>query len=158
MELYRSALGRAGLDEAAIEERLDWSFCQKQVIVRGTDEEAREEAFRRIALLVDTTRLADARTAHLKADSRMRTSVNASNTDAGEFFEKAFIVGSPATVSDELQRYADAGIRHLALYFNFSYMSSEEADVSIDLFMDEVFPHFDAGAATGDGLAAAPLS
>ncbi|MFJ8025714.1 LLM class flavin-dependent oxidoreductase [Streptomyces sp. NPDC096311] len=151
LALYRDGLVEAGLDDQAIEERLEWSFCQKQVIVRDSDDEAREEAFKRIRLTEEYAGRIQGKVAHLRPDNRMRTIVTAANTEAAEFFEKAFIVGTPATVRAELQRYAEAGIRHLALYFNFGFMTSGEADRSIDLFLDEVYPHFrqDAVASAG---------
>jgi alkanesulfonate monooxygenase SsuD/methylene tetrahydromethanopterin reductase-like flavin-dependent oxidoreductase (luciferase family) len=142
LAIYRSGLEAAGLDGDAIAERMEWSFCQKQVIVRETDEEAREEALSRMASLKQFAQDLTARAPELSTSKRTASVHYADSAMANDFFDQAYIVGSPATVGDELARYQAAGIRHLALYFNFTFMTTEESDASIDLFMREVFPQF----------------
>jgi alkanesulfonate monooxygenase SsuD/methylene tetrahydromethanopterin reductase-like flavin-dependent oxidoreductase (luciferase family) len=142
MERYREGLETSGLDEDAIEERMMWSFCQKQVIVRDSDQEARDEALRRIDTLKQYAERLHARAPHLHTDKKTASVHYADSAMAEGFLDQAYIVGTPDTVRAELQRYADAGIQHLALYFNFTFMTTAEADGSLDRFMDKVFPSF----------------
>jgi len=142
MVVYEAGLRRSGLGSEEIEERLDWSFIQKQVIVADSDEEARAEAFRRMEAL---NAFAAATRAHVpdvaQAEQLQPVSSAVSTRSPERFFEMAYIAGSPETVRAELQRYADIGIRHMALYFNFAHMSTEVADRSIELFLEDVLPH-----------------
>lgn len=144
--LYRAALDESGLHKAEIEDRLDWSFCFRNVIVRATDEEAREEAVRRIGALGEFAKVASAAIpgGALKA-------VIGPTSEPEKFIAEQYIVGSPQTVLDEFKRYEDAGVRHLATLFNFGFMTPAEADSSIDRFMDKVFPAF-ASSASKSGL------
>lgn len=136
-DAYRSGLAESGLTAEEMEDRLLWSFCQRQVIVRETDEEARAEGLERIRLLGEYGR----RTSAYIPGGALRAVIGPTS-EPEEFLRKQFITGSPDTVRAELQRYADAGIPHLALHFNFSFMTAEESDSSLDLFLAEVLPTF----------------
>jgi alkanesulfonate monooxygenase SsuD/methylene tetrahydromethanopterin reductase-like flavin-dependent oxidoreductase (luciferase family) len=55
----------------------------------------------------------------------------------------AAIVGSPATVREEIERLADAtGINYLAPAIAWGGLSQQQAMRSLKLFADEVMPHF----------------
>jgi len=141
-EAYQAGLGRSGLSQEEIEDRLDWSFVQKQVIVAETDEEAREEAYRRMEALDAFNASLQAHVAHIKqAEQLQPLAANFHRKSREEFYDMSYITGTPETVRAELQRYADGGIRHMAMYLNFSFMAPEVADRSIELFIDEVLPH-----------------
>lgn len=135
--LYRSALGESGLSPAEIEDRINWSFCFRNVIVRNTDEEAHAEAVRRIGMLGE---FAKQKSAVIPGGALK--AVIGPTSDPEQFIREQYIVGSPTTVRDAFKRYEDAGIRHLATLFNFGFMTPDEADSSIDRFMDKVFPAF----------------
>jgi alkanesulfonate monooxygenase SsuD/methylene tetrahydromethanopterin reductase-like flavin-dependent oxidoreductase (luciferase family) len=81
--------------------------------------------------------------ARLEQAGQLKTLATAADMEYETYFNKAFIAGTPETVRAELQKYGDAGIRHMALWFNFGFMTAEEADRSLDLFMEEVYPKLD---------------
>jgi len=145
-DAYVAGMEGAGLTEAEIEDRLDWSFHQKNVIVGPTDEWAREESFRRIARLEEFNSDLQANLRDVEGADDLRPVITVGTVSAEAFFEKSFIAGTPETVRAELQRYADIGVRHMAMYFNFGFMPSEISNQSIDLFLDEVYPHLASGA------------
>lgn len=140
LELYQRGLQQSGLDAAAIEDRLDWSFCQKNIIVRDTDAEARAEAMRCIERHQAFARRLKGYlpTPADDPDAPSKRFVHVATPE--DFFARGYVAGSPATVRAELERYLQAGARHLALEFHFGFMTIEESDASIDLFLDEVMP------------------
>lgn len=137
IDIYRAALQEGGLAPAEIEDRLDWSFCFRNVIVRETDEAAHAEAVDRIRRLGEYAR----RTSDAIPGGALEAVIGPTS-DPDEFISQQYIVGAPNTVRAELERYRDAGVRHLALLFNFGFMTPQESDRSIDLFMDKVYPAF----------------
>jgi alkanesulfonate monooxygenase SsuD/methylene tetrahydromethanopterin reductase-like flavin-dependent oxidoreductase (luciferase family) len=130
LRAYEAGLRASGLGAAAIEERLEWSFCLRRVVVRDSDREARDEALRRIELVERHARPLYAVASAAPAD------------DAEALVETAFAAGSPVTVAAELQRCAEAGIRHLALCFDAGFMTAAETAEAIGRFQDEVLPRF----------------
>ncbi|WP_262699544.1 MULTISPECIES: LLM class flavin-dependent oxidoreductase [Streptomyces] len=139
-EMYQEGLRRSRLEPEEIEDRLDWSFVQKQVIVAGSDDEARSEAFSRIRLLNEFHAGLQARMQGVEQADQLKTLATLADTERETFFKKAFIAGTPETVRAEFQRYANAGVRHMALWFHFGFMTAVEADRSLDLFLNEVYP------------------
>ncbi|MFE4755031.1 LLM class flavin-dependent oxidoreductase [Streptomyces mirabilis] len=139
-EIYEQGLHRAGLGPEEIRERVDWSFVQKQVIVASSDAEARDEAFLRIGLLNDFHAGLQAAVRGVEQADQLKTLATLAGMDPETLFRKAFVAGSPETVRTELQKYADADVRHMALWFNFGFMTEEESGRSIDLFLNEVHP------------------
>jgi alkanesulfonate monooxygenase SsuD/methylene tetrahydromethanopterin reductase-like flavin-dependent oxidoreductase (luciferase family) len=73
--------------------------------------------------------------------------VGVSPQNPDEFLQRAMLVGSPATVTEQISAFGDAGVRHMSLLFNFGFMRQTDADRSLDLFLEQVLPQFDAGAA-----------
>ena len=60
------------------------------------------------------------------------------------------LVGTPETVVQQVQRLADFGCTHLALFLNVPGLSFEQVKNSLRLFATEVMPHIkmpDSGAA-----------
>jgi len=145
-DAYREGLESTDLPASEIDDRLNWSFHQKNVVVAPTDEEAREESYRRIAILEEYNGGLQELMSGVEGADALRPVITVGNVSPEAFFNKSFIAGSPETVRAELQRYAEIGIRHMALYFNFGFMPSEISDRSIDLFLDEVLPHLSTGS------------
>ena len=62
---------------------------------------------------------------------------------AGDFRnagEGRFLIGSPATVLEEIDRYADHGVEHIVARIQFPGMPAEDAMRSIETIADEVLP------------------
>jgi alkanesulfonate monooxygenase SsuD/methylene tetrahydromethanopterin reductase-like flavin-dependent oxidoreductase (luciferase family) len=130
LKLYVDTLAQAGYDEAFIDERLEWSLVQKQIIIRDTDEEA----------------VAFARERMEEMGAHQKSVVGVSPQNPDEFLQKAMIVGSPASIVEQIEAFASSGVRHLSLLFNFGFMTPEQSGLSLDLFIDEVLPRFAAVA------------
>lgn len=144
--VYENALREAGLDGAAVADRLEWSMVQKQVYLADTTEQAEREIRDRLVLMADHQRRSFGMVSQLRDASHMRSVVGVSPQNPQEFLDHAMIVGDPATVRDRIREYEAAGIRHMALLFNYGFMSAETADRSLRLFLDEVLPSFRDGA------------
>lgn len=144
--LYRAEMERAGLDAATIAERMDWSSMARQVIVAETDKQAVAQARVIMARLADgVERMFAAPSPHGdKGPTYTKEFLGVSAEDPDAFIESAMIVGSPDTVTRKLQDCVDAGIPHVKLCFNYGHMTREEADRQLDLFLDAVYPRFNA--------------
>ncbi|MHA6763781.1 LLM class flavin-dependent oxidoreductase [Streptacidiphilus sp. PAMC 29251] len=146
IKLYTDALAEAGHDEAFIEERLDWSLVQKQVIVGETDEEAVAFARARMEEMGAHQKKNFAMTGDIKDSAHLKSVVGVSPQNPDEFLQRAMIVGSPSTVAEKINAFAEAGVRHMSLLFNFGFMTEAESGRSLDLFLDEVLPKFSPAA------------
>lgn len=142
MTVYDENLTAAGWDAERIEFCKDWSTMQKTVLIADTDDEAHR--------LIDTPlnnlqRLSQS--AFAAYGDEQRKAVTGVSGDDPAVFRKAFvegatIIGSPATFVDEIRRYEDVGVRHIALHMNFGFMATEDSDRTLDLFIDKVMPKF----------------
>ena len=72
--------------------------------------------------------------------------VGVSPQNPDEFLQKAMIVGSPASIVEQVEAFASSGVQHMSLLFNFGFMTPEQSGLSLDLFIDEVLPRFAAVA------------
>jgi alkanesulfonate monooxygenase SsuD/methylene tetrahydromethanopterin reductase-like flavin-dependent oxidoreductase (luciferase family) len=142
LKLYTDALSEAGYDDAYIQERLDWSLVQKQVIVGETDEAAVAFARERMTEMGEHQKKNFATTSDVKDSEQLKSVVGVSPQNPDEFLERAMIVGSPDTVRERISSFAAVGVRHMSLLFNFGFMTAEESGRSLDLFLDEVLPHY----------------
>jgi alkanesulfonate monooxygenase SsuD/methylene tetrahydromethanopterin reductase-like flavin-dependent oxidoreductase (luciferase family) len=147
LKLYADTLAESGYDEAFIDELLDWSLVQKQVIVAETDAEAVRFARERMAEMGAHQKKNFATTSDIKDAEHLKSVVGVSPQNPDEFLQRAMIVGSPQTVAEQINTFADAGVRHMSLLFNFGFMTRGEADRSLDLFLEQVLPRFGAAAA-----------
>jgi alkanesulfonate monooxygenase SsuD/methylene tetrahydromethanopterin reductase-like flavin-dependent oxidoreductase (luciferase family) len=146
LKLYTDALSEVGYDDAAISERLDWSLVQKQVIVGETDEEAVAFARARMEEMGAHQKKNFAMTGDIKDSAHLKSVVGVSPQNPDEFLQRAMIVGSPSTVAEKINAFAEAGVRHMSLLFNFGFMTEAESGRSLDLFLDEVLPKFSPAA------------
>jgi alkanesulfonate monooxygenase SsuD/methylene tetrahydromethanopterin reductase-like flavin-dependent oxidoreductase (luciferase family) len=142
LKLYTEALAESGYDQAYIDERLDWSLVQKQIIVRDTDEEAIRFARERMAEMGAHQKKNFTMTGDIKDSAHLKSVVGVSPQDPDDFLKRAMIAGSPDTVAEQIERYAAAGARQLSLLFNFGFMTAAESGASLDLFLREVRPRF----------------
>jgi alkanesulfonate monooxygenase SsuD/methylene tetrahydromethanopterin reductase-like flavin-dependent oxidoreductase (luciferase family) len=142
LKLYTDTLAASGYDAGFIEERLDWSLVQKQVIIRDTDADAVTFARERMAEMGAHQQKSFSMTSDVKDSQHLRSVVGVSPQNPDEFLHKAMVVGSPSSVTEQLEAYAAAGARHVSLLFNFGFQTPEQSGRSLDLFLQEVFPRF----------------
>jgi alkanesulfonate monooxygenase SsuD/methylene tetrahydromethanopterin reductase-like flavin-dependent oxidoreductase (luciferase family) len=135
----------SGRDTAFIEERLDWSLVQKQVIIAGTDAEALAFARERMDEMGAHQKKSFNITSDIKDAAHLRSVVGVSPQNPDEFIERAMLVGSPSSIVEQIESYAAVGARHMSLLFNFGFMTEAESNRSLDLFIDQVLPKFAAG-------------
>jgi alkanesulfonate monooxygenase SsuD/methylene tetrahydromethanopterin reductase-like flavin-dependent oxidoreductase (luciferase family) len=147
LKLYADTLAESGRDEEFISERLDWSLVQKQVIVAETDAVAVRFARERMEEMGAHQKKNFASASDIRDAEHLKSVVGVSPQNPDEFLQRAMLVGSPATVTEQISAFGDAGVRHMSLLFNFGFMRQTDADRSLDLFLEQVLPQFDAGAA-----------
>jgi len=141
---YEDALREAGSDEATIAERLRWSMVQKQVYVADTDEQAEREIRERLTLMAENQKRSFRLVSRLRDAEHLKSVVGVSPQNPDEFLERAMIIGSPESVAEQLSRYDAIGVQHLALLFNFGFMTPDISNRSLSLFIDEVLPRVNA--------------
>lgn len=145
LAMYAQTLAESGRDPAFVEECLDWSLVQKQVIIADTDAEALAFARERMAEMAAHQKKSFNITSDVKDASHLRSVVGVSPQNPDEFIERAMLVGSPSSIVEQIGRYAEVGARHMSLLFNFGFMAEAESNRSLDLFIDQVLPKFAAG-------------
>lgn len=143
LDLYVRTLRGSGHSEESIDELLDWSLVQKQVVIRDTDEEAVAFALERMEEMGAHQRKNFTMTGDLKDSAQLKSVVGVSPQNPQEFLEKAMIVGSPDTIKKRIQGFADVGVRHMSLLFNFGFMTPAQSGRSLELFLEEVLPALD---------------
>jgi alkanesulfonate monooxygenase SsuD/methylene tetrahydromethanopterin reductase-like flavin-dependent oxidoreductase (luciferase family) len=137
---YEAALYEGGCDEATVAERLRWSMVQKQVYVAETDQQAEREIRERLALMAENQKRSFNLVSGLRDAQHLKSVVGVSPQNPDEFLERAMIIGSPESVAEQLRRYHAVGVEHMALLFNYGFMTPEVSDRSLSLFIDEVLP------------------
>jgi alkanesulfonate monooxygenase SsuD/methylene tetrahydromethanopterin reductase-like flavin-dependent oxidoreductase (luciferase family) len=124
LKLYADTLAECGHDQAFIDERLDWSLVQKQIIVAETDAEAERFARERMEEMGAHQKKNFAMTGDIKDGEHLKSVVGVSPQNPDEFLQRAMIVGSPETVAEQIEAFAAAGVRHMSLLFNFGFMTA----------------------------------
>lgn len=148
LAVYRDALGESGLGDADIRHRLDWSLVQKQVYIADSKEAALAEIRPRLEELAESQARAFGHVGNVKAADELKSVVGVALSNQDEFIEKALIIGNPDEVTEELLRYQAAGVGHMALVFNWGYMTPQISGRSLQLFIDDVLPRVRAAATT----------
>jgi alkanesulfonate monooxygenase SsuD/methylene tetrahydromethanopterin reductase-like flavin-dependent oxidoreductase (luciferase family) len=143
---YEDALRECGHDDATIAERLRWSLVQKQVYVADTDEQAEHEIRQRLSLMAENQKRSFSLVSGLRDAQHLKSVVGVSPQNPDEFRERAMIIGSPESVAEQLTQYGAIGVQHMALLFNFGFMTPEISDRSLSLFIDEVLPRIGSPA------------
>jgi alkanesulfonate monooxygenase SsuD/methylene tetrahydromethanopterin reductase-like flavin-dependent oxidoreductase (luciferase family) len=137
---YETALAEGDWGAERVAFCKTWTTMQKTVAIAGTDDEARQLAD---APLNNLQRLSQrAFAAYDDSERQAVTGVTGADPDAFRkaFVEGATMIGSPATLIDEVKRYEDVGVRQIALHMNFGFMAAEDTKRSLDLFIDKVMP------------------
>ncbi|WP_157245290.1 LLM class flavin-dependent oxidoreductase [Nonomuraea typhae] len=140
--LYERALREGGHDEATIQERLDWSMVQKQVYLAGTGEQAEREIRERLVLMAEHQRRSFGLVEDLRDAAHLKSVVGVSPQNPDEFLDHAMLIGDPGSVAEQIREYEAAGVRHMALLFNYGFMPPGISDRSLRLFLDQVLPAF----------------
>ena len=63
--------------------------------------------------------------------------------EPGNLGEKSILLGSPAKITEALKRVEAAGIEEVILYFNVGGKPHKKVLEQMDLFMEEIAPHFE---------------
>jgi alkanesulfonate monooxygenase SsuD/methylene tetrahydromethanopterin reductase-like flavin-dependent oxidoreductase (luciferase family) len=137
LNVYRGAMAEAGFAEDVINDRLEWSFCFRNVIVRDSEAEAYDEAIRRVQMLHEYGLRTSA-----KIPGGALGAVIGPTGNPEEYVRKQFIAGTASSVIDQIEAYRTAGVKHLGMLFNFSFMSPEESNASLESFIQNVLPAF----------------
>ncbi|MFI9510348.1 LLM class flavin-dependent oxidoreductase [Nocardia sp. NPDC052566] len=140
--VYEKSLRTSGLATGMVEERLDWSMVQKQVYLAETSAEAERDIRERLVLMADHQKRSFGLVSNIRDAEHMRSVVGVTPQKPDEFLSHAMIIGDPAAVREQIREYEAIGIRHMALLFNYGFMSTEVADRSLRLFLEEVLPEF----------------
>lgn len=61
----------------------------------------------------------------------------------GDLGEKSILLGSPARIVDALKRVEAAGIEEVILYFNVGGKPHDRTIAQMDMFMEDIAPHFE---------------
>jgi alkanesulfonate monooxygenase SsuD/methylene tetrahydromethanopterin reductase-like flavin-dependent oxidoreductase (luciferase family) len=143
-QLYRQTLAATGIDQAKIAELVGWSSLARQLVIADTDKEAEAQARRIIERLAASVRRTwSAPTPEGPGGPNFtKEALGVSAEDPEAFLNAAMLVGSPDTVARKLENCIASGIQHIMLCFNYGYMTREEADRQLDLFLREVYPRF----------------
>ncbi|GAA1693613.1 luciferase [Mycolicibacterium murale] len=137
---YEAALYEGGCDETTVAERLRWSMVQKQVYVAESDQQAEREIRERLTLMAENQKRSFNLVSGLRDANHLKSVVGVSPQNPDEFLERAMIIGSPESVAEQLRQYHAVGVEHMALLFNYGFMTPAVSDRSLSLFIDEVLP------------------
>ncbi len=145
-KLYRAEIEKAPVDAARKADMLEWSSLARQLVVDETDVKAEAHARRIIDRLADGVKRSwSAPTldgAGAPDFTKAHLGISAEDPDA--FLRGAMLVGSPSTIIRKLEEVRAAGVQHIKICFNYGYMTREEANRNLDLFLAEVYPRFTA--------------
>jgi alkanesulfonate monooxygenase SsuD/methylene tetrahydromethanopterin reductase-like flavin-dependent oxidoreductase (luciferase family) len=149
--LYRAELAKTGLDAATVAELNDWSSLARQVVIEETDKAAEAQARRIIERLAEGVRRSWAAPTPdgAGAPTFTKAALGISAEDPDAFLKGAMLVGSPETITAKLHECAAGGVPHIKLCFNYGYMTREEADRQLNLFLSSVYPRFRENSAGG---------
>lgn len=140
MQLYRQALRDAGLDEAAVADRVGQCWVWRNVHVAETDAEAERVAVP--AYLNQLERRTEMRNRVYEEQGKSILPMPAPGAapPSNQLVENALVCGSPATVAEKLSALTATGVGGLIIQFRLGPMSYEQTAASLTLFRDEVVP------------------
>ena len=135
---YRGALAAAGLDDAAIADRLHESWVWRNIVVADTDAEAERIAVPAFqAMVAQRARMRALVQAEQGADMGAHH-VSPANADV----EKGLIHGSPAKVAEAMAAIEATGAGGVIGAFRLGPMPAAVTNHSLRLFMEQVAPQF----------------
>lgn len=143
-KLYRDELSKAPVDAERKADMLAWSSLARQLVIDDTDAKAEAHARRIIERLADGVKRSwSAPTLDGEgAPSFTKAHLGISAEDPDAFLKGAMLVGSPSTIVRKLQEVEAAGVPHIKICFNYGYMTRDEANRNLELFLGEVYPRF----------------
>jgi alkanesulfonate monooxygenase SsuD/methylene tetrahydromethanopterin reductase-like flavin-dependent oxidoreductase (luciferase family) len=146
---YREALIAAGHDDAVVGEALAWTTHSYQCVhLAKTDDQAREELEVILAAYqaaIDREMVYNKRAEEI---SNVKTH-DTPNALSDDWIDTWCLYGSPDTVREKLQPYADLGIGNTLLGFTTGPLTPARIALSqqaMTLFAHEVMPHFKTAA------------
>ncbi len=145
-DIYRGFLDEAGHDAATIASALDWTTHTYQCVhVAENDDQAREELEVILTAYQDAIDRENAFNARAEADSANKKSdVNAGALSEG-WIGTWCLYGSPATVVEKLQPYAELGIGNILCGTTTGPLTEERlrlGNQTLDLLASKVMPAF----------------
>jgi alkanesulfonate monooxygenase SsuD/methylene tetrahydromethanopterin reductase-like flavin-dependent oxidoreductase (luciferase family) len=143
-QLYRAELEKVPVDAARKADMLGWSSLARQLVIDETDAKAESHARRIIDRLAEGVKRSwSAPTLDDEAAPTFtKAHLGISAEDPEAFLKGAMLVGSPSTIVRKLEEVRAAGVPHIKICFNYGYMTREEANRNLDLFLTEVYPRF----------------
>jgi alkanesulfonate monooxygenase SsuD/methylene tetrahydromethanopterin reductase-like flavin-dependent oxidoreductase (luciferase family) len=145
--IYRAELANASLDAATVAELIDWSSLARQMVIEETDQAAEAHARRIIERLAAGVRRSWAAPTPdgVAAPNFTKQALGISAEDPEAFLKGAMLVGSPDTIAAKLAECQAGGVPHIKLCFNYGYMTREESNRQLNLFLSSVYPRFREG-------------
>lgn len=145
--LYSRSLDEAELSEVQVHFCREWSLVQKMVHVAPTDAEAREDVEAMLPILEDAFRRgigsdSALKAAYARAPGAVPQALPSIPPDHDAFVRRTMIVGSPDTVTAQIEEHNRAGVQHIAVQFLNGYLADDTVAASFDLFLERVLPRF----------------
>ena len=145
-EIYKAMLLEAGHDAAVVAAALDWTTHTYQVVhVAESDEQAREELeaiLRNYQAAIDREAEFNARA---EADDANRKTDQTPNALSDDWIGTWCLYGSPETVAEHLEPYAELGIGNILCGTTTGPLTEQRlrfADQTVDLMSRKVMPRF----------------
>lgn len=135
---YRNTMLEAGFNVQATENASEQCWASRNVFVAETYAEAKEAA--ELGFARERKHFGEARRLYNPASVPPRIGNDASSDS--ENLSRAFIMGTPHQVADEIAAMRDAGVRNLMLKFNTGEMDTQKVQASMELFAKRVMPYF----------------
>ena len=145
MDLYRKTLAEAGLDAAAIAQRVDESWVWRNVCVAETDAEAERIAVPAFLNMQERRTEMRNRVFQEQGVSIVPMPAPGSAPPARTVIEHSLVYGSPATVAAKLAAVGATGVGGLIMQFRLGPMSYEDTARSLTLFQEQVRPALRGG-------------
>ena len=145
-DVYRAMLDEAGHDSAAIASALDWTTHTYQVVhVAESDDQARAELEVILRAYQDAVEREAEFNARAESDSANKKTDRTPNALTDDWIGTWCLYGSPETVIEHLQPYAELGIGNILCGTTTGPLTPERlayADQTLDLLSRKVMPAF----------------
>lgn len=143
MDLYRSTMHEAGFDDAHIASAVDQTWVWRNIFIAETDAEAERVGLPLFEAQREQRGRMRARILAERGESMAKPGeTGVAQAPARNIAEHSLILGSPATVAERLARIDEIGVGGIILQFRVGPAPFEATRASIELFMNEVAPHF----------------
>ena len=143
LDLYRQTMSETGYDEETIARNMQDTWALRNIVVAETDAEAQAVG---VPALKSWLEEGGRRSRRLNTPDD-EAYIEAHRLRGGETRPDLLIHGSPATVSEELEKLQRTGIGGLIIRFRVGSMPWEATENSLRLFAQKVAPTFQAPVA-----------